>query len=191
MFDAGIQPAASGLIGAVPLGGIGASFRRPAEDAATEQASADAIQASERSVSGEALTDDEQREVERLQARDREVRQHEQAHVAAAGSLYRGGPSYEYQRGPDGRQYAVGGSVQIDTSPVPNDPEATIAKAQQIRRAALAPAEPSGADRSVAAKANRMEAEARQELAEETTRGEPDTPERASETPQPRIDIYA
>ncbi len=191
MFDAGIQPATSGLIGPVPLGGIGASFRRPAEDTATEQVSADAIQASERSVSGEALTDDDQREVERLQARDREVRQHEQAHVAAAGSLYRGGPNYEYQRGPDGRQYAVGGSVQIDTSPVPNDPEATIAKAQQIRRAALAPAEPSGADRSVAAKANRMEAEARQELAAETTRGESDTPERASETPQPRIDIYA
>ncbi len=112
------------------------------------------------------LTDDERREVEKLKARDSEVRTHEQAHVSAAGSLFRGGPYYQTRKGPDGRDYAVAGKVNIDTSPG-KTPEETIAKAQQIRQAAMAPAEPSGTDRRVAAKASAMEASARKELAEE------------------------
>ena len=106
----------------------------------------------------------EQRQVEELKLRDREVRAHEAAHAAAAGQHARGGPSYTYQRGPDGVQYAVGGEVPIDVSPVPNDPQATIQKALTIRRAALAPADPSGADRQIAARASAMAAQARQEL---------------------------
>lgn len=116
--------------------------------------------------SGEPLTPDQIRQVEKLEKRDAEVRAHEQAHVAAAGALFRGGPSYDLQTGPDGKRYAIGGTVQIDTSEGAT-PEETITKSQQIRRAALAPAEPSSTDRSVAAKATRMEAEARAELAEE------------------------
>ena len=103
-------------------------------------------------------------EIAKLRARDREVRAHEQAHAAAAGGLARGGPKFTYQRGPDGKQYAVGGEVTIDTSPVPGDPEATIRKARQIRAAALAPAEPSAQDRAVAASATAMETKARQEI---------------------------
>ncbi len=113
---------------------------------------------------GDPLSEADQREVEKLRARDQEVRTHEQAHVAAAGGLYRGGPTYSYRTGPDGNRYAVGGSVQIDTSEA-STPEETITKAQQIRRAALAPAEPSSTDQAVAAKASRMESEARAELA--------------------------
>jgi hypothetical protein len=106
-----------------------------------------------------------QREIQKLAARDREVRAHEQAHVAAGGSLITSGPTYTYQTGPDRRRYAVGGEVGIDTSPVRGDPEATVDKAQRIRAAALAPAEPSAQDRSVAAKASQMEQSARIELA--------------------------
>ncbi|MEO1584713.1 MAG: putative metalloprotease CJM1_0395 family protein [Planctomycetota bacterium] len=120
---------------------------------------------------GEPLDDAEQRQVEELKARDQEVRTHEQAHVAAAGPLYRGGPNYTYRTGPDGNRYAVGGNVQIDTSEGAT-PEETITKAQQIRRAALAPQEPSSTDRSVAAKASRMEAQARAELARSETSDE-------------------
>ncbi len=112
------------------------------------------------------LTDQERKQVEELRQRDQEVRRHEDAHRAAAGPLFRGGPNFTFQTGPDGQRYAVGGNVQIDTSPG-RTPEETITKAAQIRRAALAPAEPSGADRAVAARASRMEAEARQELAAE------------------------
>ncbi|MBN2476999.1 MAG: hypothetical protein JXB62_20495 [Pirellulales bacterium] len=117
----------------------------------------------ERQLVGE-LTEEQQRQVQQLKTRDREVRAHEQAHLAAAGPYARGGASFSYQAGPDGRRYAVGGEVSLDTSPVSDDPEATIHKAQVIRAAALAPANPSAQDRRVAATATKMEAQARQEL---------------------------
>ena len=98
------------------------------------------------------LSDEEKAKVARLAARDREVRAHEAAHQAA-GAGYAGAATFDYVRGPDGRQYAVGGQVQIDTSTVPGDPQATIAKMEVVRSAALAPARPSGQDRSVAAAA--------------------------------------
>lgn len=109
------------------------------------------------------LTESELELIERLEARDREVRAHEQAHLSAAGDLAKGPPSYDYQVGPDNKRYAVGGSVQIDTSKG-RTPQETITKAERIKRAALAPAEPSTTDRNVAAKADRLKAEARQEL---------------------------
>ncbi|MBI4384023.1 MAG: hypothetical protein HY579_08335 [Nitrospinae bacterium] len=112
------------------------------------------------------LTEEELKIVEQLKARDRQVRAHEQAHLSAAGPYAAGGPSFQYETGPDGQQYAVGGEVSIDTSEVKGDPEATIQKAQAIQRAALAPADPSGQDVQVAAQAKAMEARAQQEAAE-------------------------
>ncbi len=112
------------------------------------------------------LAPEEEKQVQELKKRDAEVRRHEQAHKVAAGPNAKGGPTFEYETGPDGKQYAVGGEVQIDTSKIPNDPEATIRKAQVIRNAALAPESPSSQDRKVAAEASKMEAEARKELAE-------------------------
>ncbi|MBN1911769.1 MAG: hypothetical protein JW818_18660 [Pirellulales bacterium] len=109
------------------------------------------------------LTDEQRREVQKLQTQDRAVRAHEQAHLSVAGRYASGGPHFEYQTGPDGRRYAVGGEVSIDSSPE-DDPEATIRKAQVIRAAALAPADPSAQDQRVAAKATKMEADARAEL---------------------------
>lgn len=111
----------------------------------------------------ERLTRAEERMLQSLRQRDREVRTHEQAHMAAGGGLVTSGATYSYQQGPDGRRYAVGGEVSIDTSR-PADPEDAIRKARQIARAALAPAEPSGQDYRVAARARLMEAEARREL---------------------------
>lgn len=115
--------------------------KTPEEAAAQQQASADLQQ------------------IRELSARDREVRAHEQAH-AAVGGAHAGSPSYEYQNGPDGKQYAVGGEVSISTSVISNDPHATLDKAQTIRRAALAPAEPSSQDRAVAAQSSQMIAQA-------------------------------
>ncbi|MCB1876556.1 MAG: hypothetical protein KDH88_11335 [Chromatiales bacterium] len=121
-----------------------------------------------KSPSGQQLSDQEKKQLDELKARDREVRAHEAAHQAAAGGYARGGPSFSYQRGPDGKQYAIGGEVQIDTSAVPGDPEATLRKAQIIRRAALAPAEPSPQDRSIAAEAAAMAAQARADVAKQS-----------------------
>lgn len=110
------------------------------------------------------LSEDQQRTVEKLKARDREVRAHEQAHLSAAGPHARGGPTFQYQKGPDNARYAVGGEVSIDVSPVSGDPEVTIRKAQVVRAAALAPSNPSPQDRQVAAAATKMESQAQQEL---------------------------
>ncbi|MEQ8602358.1 MAG: putative metalloprotease CJM1_0395 family protein [Marivibrio sp.] len=109
------------------------------------------------------LTEAERAEVQQLQQRDAEVRRHEQAHQAAGGP-YTGAATYQYTRGPDSRLYAVSGEVRIDSSVVPGDPEATIAKMRIVRRAALAPAEPSPQDLRVAAQAQQKLAQAQAEL---------------------------
>lgn len=109
------------------------------------------------------LTEPEKREVQRLKQRDAEVKNHERAHIASGGPYVRGGANFQYQRGPDGRNYAVGGEVTIDASSVPNNPDATIRKMQVVRRAALAPADPSPQDRSVATRATQLESQARTE----------------------------
>lgn len=117
-----------------------------------------------RARSADTLSESEQRQVAELKERDREVRAHEMAHVAAGAGLVTRGASYTYQTGPDGQRYAIGGEVGIDTSPG-RTPEETLAKAERIRAAALAPAEPSGQDRQVAAQASRMAVDARLEIA--------------------------
>ncbi len=129
-----------------------------------------------------ALTPEEQAVVDQLAARDREVRNHEEAH-ARVGGQYAGNPSYTFQQGPDGKQYAIGGEVPIDVSAVPDDPEATIAKMEVVKAAALAPAEPSGQDRKVAAIAEATRQQAIADLAELRRQTEP--------LPEPRMDIAA
>lgn len=105
-----------------------------------------------------------EREIARLRDRDREVRTHEQAHMAAGGP-YVSGPYYEYTTGPDGKRYATGGSVSIDASPIAGRPDQTIAKMEVVIRAALAPADPSGQDLQVAASARSAKLQAQAETA--------------------------
>ncbi|MFT7491076.1 MAG: hypothetical protein ACI80S_000658 [Pseudohongiellaceae bacterium] len=105
----------------------------------------------------------ERRQIQEFAIRDRQVRNHERAH-AAAGGQYAGLPRYTFERGPDGINYAVGGEVPISAGPVAGDPAATIQKAQVVRRAALAPTEPSAQDRIIAAQASQIESQARLEL---------------------------
>ncbi|WP_454010572.1 putative metalloprotease CJM1_0395 family protein [Aeromonas sp. Marseille-Q7275] len=105
----------------------------------------------------------QQRQLAALVERDLEVRKHEQAHQMAGGE-HAGSPSYQFSQGPDGKRYATGGEVAIDIGTIPGDPAATLAKMQQVRAAALAPAEPSSQDLSVARAASAKEAQARKEL---------------------------
>lgn len=126
-------------------------------------------------------------EVEELSVTDRRVRAHEQAHMAAGGSLVRGGPVFEYRTGPDGQRYAVGGEVSLDVRPVSGDPSATIRKAERVKRAALAPADPSPRDRQVAAQAEAMANRAHQELTQAKLRsGQAPTAEAAQPSPDAR-----
>jgi len=116
---------------------------------------------------GDGLSEAEEKQVDKLRARDREVRAHEQAH-ARVGGAYASAPSYTFQQGPDGKRYAVGGEVQIDTAKE-RTPERTIRKMQVVIRAALAPAEPSSQDLKVAQQARASLSEAQTQLRQQKT----------------------
>lgn len=113
------------------------------------------------------LSPEEQKQIEELKRTDSKVRAHELAHLAAGGGLVRGGANFTYQTGPDGKQYAVAGEVKIDMSVDPDNPEASIRKMQQVRRAALAPSDPSPQDRSVAQQASNIESQMRAKIQQE------------------------
>ncbi|MCJ8339265.1 MAG: hypothetical protein MJK10_12415 [Pseudomonadales bacterium] len=144
--------------------------RKPANDSVKEVAVVRAEQVSKTSDKLAAEIDFERAElkvIQQLAARDRDVRAHEQAH-ASIGGPHAGSPSYSYTNGPDGRLYATAGQVSIDTSPVENDPRATLEKAQVIIRAALSVSDPSPADRQVAAEAKNIALKALSELRDDT-----------------------
>ncbi|MCB1325535.1 MAG: hypothetical protein H7A21_15475 [Spirochaetales bacterium] len=115
---------------------------------------------------------DQQRDVLRdLRARDREVRAHEKTHMAVAGPLAKGGPSYEYVIGPDGKPYAIGGEVRVDTSTGP-DAAKNARHADRLAAAALAVKDPSLADQQVANESATMKAESPRTLYQNWQRSE-------------------
>ena len=79
-----------------------------------------------------------------FRAHHNEVRDHEQLHQAIGGAAV-GSASYVYQRGPDGRFYAVGGRVNVSI-PAGTTPEDALRMLQQVRLAAISPANPSPQD---------------------------------------------
>jgi len=145
-------------------------FDKSSSDAAQPEAGrqdgqeeASSGEATSKTPDGRPLTQEEKLVLTKLQQVDTQVRAHEMAHLAAAGHYARSGANFQYQRGPDGKSYAVGGEVQIDTSRE-STPEATIRKMRVVRAAALAPADPSPQDRKVAAGATSAITAAVQEL---------------------------
>lgn len=114
---------------------------------------------------GEKLTPEQEQVVAKLKARDAEVRAHEQAHISAAAGISASAPTYEYQTGPDGKQYAIGGEVTVSFVEG-KDPKENIANAEAMLASALAPSQPSSQDMAVASSAEKIIADAKQELAE-------------------------
>jgi hypothetical protein len=166
--------AASGASGALAARGAAGAVR-PAADgddaAAPDVFASDEGEDDSSSVKGTVfaaaeLTEAQMKQVTELQQRDREVHTHEQAHKAAGGA-FTGSINLSYQMGPDGKRYAVEGSVPIDVSPVAGDPAATLRKMEVVHRAAAAPTSPSSADRQVAAQAQRVTQQARAQIAAE------------------------
>ena len=131
----------------------------------TKESQSNSAQQRDKGIDGEELTEEEQAEVEDMKDRDAEVRTHENAHKSAGGQ-YAAAPSYTYETGPDGKRYITDGEVSIDIGEE-SDPQDTITKMQVVKRAALAPAQPSAQDRQVYAEASQKEAQARQELNEQ------------------------
>ncbi len=103
-----------------------------------------------------------QQQVQKLKQTDTNVRQHEAAHQAAGGA-HAGSASFTYTRGPDGKTYATAGEVQVDISAA-SEPAQTIAKMEQVKAAALAPADPSPQDLRVAAQADAQKLKAQSEM---------------------------
>lgn len=91
------------------------------------------------------------RVLEKFKQTDQQVRTHEQIHASIGHTTT---PiAYNYQQGPDGKMYAVGGSVRFDTS-IPEDPKAAAFKLDQIQKAASGVADASGADNTIASQTN-------------------------------------
>jgi hypothetical protein len=135
---------------------------RDKEDASGEQTQSSTAQ---KKKQAQELSPDEKRVIKELQARDTEVKAHEAAHQASGGGMT-GAASYTYQIGPDGKMYAIGGEVSINT-PTPSSPQEALKIARQVAAAAMAAGEPSPQDFAVAASARLMEIEAQRELAQE------------------------
>lgn len=155
------------------------------DESAGKQNAHDQQESSQQQASQPEQQTEEQQEISNLEARDQEVRTHEQAH-AAAGGQYAGSPQYEYTTGPDNKRYVTDGEVSIDISEL-NSPEETLRKMQQVRAAALAPAEPSAQDLKVAAEATQKSFEARSEIAEDNATTSSVSPSASDITP-PDID---
>ena len=138
---------------------------REKEDDSSERTSTSQEEKQKDSSNVNELNPSEKQMLGELQARDAEVRQHEAAHKAAGAPT--GAASYTYQKGPDGRMYAIGGEVSV-TMKSGSTPEETIANAQAVIASAMAPADPSPQDHAVASSARMMMLKAQQEKAKET-----------------------
>lgn len=131
-----------------PAAGVGANSLEETPDATPDSSQSDSTQISQ------------------FKSIDSKTRAHEQAHLNAAGSYATGMPVYNMQRGPDGQMYANGGHVNVDLTPIAGNPQATLQKAQTIKKSALAPDDPSSQDMSVASKADQMMQKAQSQMAQ-------------------------
>jgi hypothetical protein len=134
------------------------------------------------------LTEEEEKLVEQLKARDREVRAHEAAHKSAAGGMA-GSPTYVYQTGPDGKRYAIGGEVSVRAQAT-DDPAKALSQAEAVQRAANAPGSPSSQDRAVASAASaditRIKVEAQKEEEKKAEERKAETEEATGQTAEPK-----
>lgn len=122
---------------------------------------AGSLKKKEKGVDGKELSEHDEALLQKLQARDAKVRSHEAAHVMAAGGQA-SSPTYTYQTGPDGKRYAIGGSVNISIMTT-GDSEADARRAKKAYRAAMATGEPSSRDMQTATLAQEMSARAMRE----------------------------
>lgn len=94
---------------------------------------------------------DYQRVLDKFKNLDAQIKGHEQLHASLGDT--KGAISYNYQTGPDGKLYATGGSVRMDTS-IPQDEEAALAKLDKLANAVSAPSGLSNADAAISRAAN-------------------------------------
>ena len=169
------------------MGALGDKEPEQVDDGSQEQGDSDSAQ--QKSDADKQQQEADRDIIRQLASRDREVRAHEQAH-AAVGGQYSGSPSYTFEKGPDGVNYAVGGEVSI-AAPPSGDPEVTLRAAEQIQRAALAPANPSPQDVRVAASAAQTAVNARAEIVQAKSQQRLEQAEQAKSAQLQRVEERA
>ena len=115
---------------------------------------------------GAGLDEQERRQLDRLKLTDRLVRQREETQGRLTFELWDGGPEYRYETGPDGKKYAVDGTVRV--SEMNDSPEEKLRRARLVRLSALIDIPPSPEGQKDAAKAIAEEGEAIRELRKRT-----------------------
>jgi hypothetical protein len=115
---------------------------------------------------GAGLDEEERRQLDRLKLTDRLVRQREETQGRLTFELWDGGPEYRYETGPDGKKYAVDGTVRV--SELNDSPEEKLRRARLVRMSALIDIPPSPEGQKDAAKAIAEEGEAIRELRKRT-----------------------
>ncbi|HEY5607172.1 MAG TPA: putative metalloprotease CJM1_0395 family protein [Alphaproteobacteria bacterium] len=119
------------------------------------------------------LTRRERALLDHLRSRHREVQEHEMEHYET-GRPHTGAPEYWCVTGPDEKMYAVGGITPFDVTPIRGDIPATLRKYRTLKRAALAPHQPSDVDEMLAKELDRaianFEAERTNRLAQPAPR---------------------
>ena len=176
-------------IAAVSIGRVRSIGNRSVEipaQSSREQASSAAPSSEPTTSTGASATDEGTQnrtlnantELRQLQQVDRQTRARQAMQRAAAGR-FAGQARYTYTTGPDQRRYAVEGDTPIDLRPVPNDPQATVRKMRQVRRAAMA------TDPRAASRAIDVERAARREIAQgqgTTSESKPNLAQHPAET---------
>ncbi len=105
------------------------------------------------------LSDNEQKAVNELKSRDKEVRLHEAEHMRNPELISVGGPKFTYAIGPDGKAYAIGGNVTLTTGK-PKSPEDAMQKAMALKNSSMGVGEPSSKDIGASISAGAMFQEA-------------------------------
>lgn len=90
-------------------------------------------------------------EIKRMKSWEDHVVAHERMHMLAGGGAV-GAPSYVYKMGPDGKMYITGGEVTLYV-PKAATLEGSEVALQNLKKAALAPSDPSPKDMAAAAMA--------------------------------------
>ena len=112
----------------------------------------------------ETKSGDNSNERKQLELSQTQIQRHVESHLAVTVTTQHSSPpNYQYSS-LDGELYVVSDDVVFDTSSEPNDPQATLEKAQLIRMASMAPTDPTPQDRKASQQAIMMAAQEKSEI---------------------------
>lgn len=137
--------------------------------------------------SNQELSPEEKKRVQELKQIERKVESHEQAHKSVGGQ-FAGAMTYSYTQGPDNQRYKTGGEVGISI-PSDDDPKKMIAQLMQVKRAALAPSNPSSQDIKVAGMVDGKLQAARAKLREAYSKIQPNEIKETKEEKKKSFDL--